>query len=321
MGLTHFPHGVSSFGQTLYGGEAPVMGKSYHVRKTTDANYDEWKAAVNHRHYDGTMSVQTTIEGALDLADDYDTIWVYPGQWKPLKTLAITQKSLRLLAVQTGPFAGQTGTEIRQWGNVACDIITVNGGAASPGPAGASNVEIAGFRFTPYGGTYTAISVGTTINTYGVYIHDNYFMAAAQLGSMLLLGTAGGYNADSIHICNNYFKKGGGAGDQSTLAAIVINYALNFLFMDNHCEQVGSGQYFIYCNSTDKTAGKFIHNTFFASETGAKAIRTGTLGVGDFYFSENRGVNYADGYLFEDSGIEGMGYNTYGPTAEAADAA
>ena len=146
---------------------APVMGKEYHVRKTADVHYDEWYNGAHFFHHDGTDSVHTTITSALDVADDFDTIWVYPGQYKEVATLDITQDSLRLLAVQMGPRRALTRTEIRQHGNVETDIISIEG---------AHNVEIAGFRLTPYNAAGTnAITIGAVTACYGGYIHDNYF--------------------------------------------------------------------------------------------------------------------------------------------------
>jgi len=309
MGLTHFPHGVSSFGQPLYGGNAPVMGKQYHVRKTDDTNYDSWYDNIQGQHSDGTDVVHTTIESALAVAEDFDTIWVYPGQWKPTGTLAITQDSLRLLAVQTGPNKAFTRTEIRQWGNVACNIITIEG---------AHNVEIAGFRLTPYGGTtYHALVVGGTAETYGAYVHDNYFYAAIQTGNMVQCGTYGGYNADSIAFINNEFYKGGTAGDQSNNAACRMLQANKFLFMGNTISTVGSGQYWMYCSDA-VMQGKILNNTFWGAESGNKGIYVGTAGAGDYCIDGNHFVNYAADSCISDPDDTCCGLNYYNETVEVS---
>jgi len=281
------------------------MGKQYHVRKTTDTNYGNWYPTMQGTHPDGTNRVHTTIESALDVADDFDTIWVYPGQWKPTKVLAITQDHLKLLAVETGPNKTFTQTEIRQWGNVAANIITIN----------AHGVEVAGFRLTPYGGTtYNAITVADAANAYGCYIHDNYFYAAAQVGSIMKCGSSS-FNADSISILNNEFWKGGTAGDQSTNAALIMKKAYKFLFAKNTITCIGSGQIYMYC--TDEVSNsKILDNVFFGAESGVIAIHIGTATAGDYCIDGNHGVNIVTGNLVETESVLALGINYVGITAE-----
>ena len=262
MPLTHFPHGVSSFGQPVYGGTAPVAGKQYHVRKTTDANYGTWYANMQAKHSDGSDVVHTTIESALAVADDFDTIWVYPGQWKPTATLNITQDSLRLLAAQTGPNKALTRTEIRQHGNAEVPIITIND---------AHNVEIAGFRLTPYtSASGVSILVASTANTYGTYIHDNYFYAVTQtaMATHIRLGT-GSFNADSTVIDNNYFLAGG-SHDASAANYTIESEVASFSVISNN-------EFICYGDTTDSKTIEvggtverlsILDNRFFCFESG-----------------------------------------------------
>jgi len=318
MPLTHFPHGVSSFGQTLYGGDAPTMGKVYHVRKTTDANYDSWYGQMQHKHYDGTYAVQTSIENALAVADDFDTIWVYPGQWKPTATLAITQDSLRLLAVQTGPNKAFTRTEIRQYGNVACAIISIND---------AHNVEVAGFRLTPAVVTagvltsYDAIAVAQTASVYGAYIHDNYFYNAVTptwSPSAIKLGVEDSFNADSIVIDNNYFLAGGSHG------ASAFNYTIEY--RNGTFGIVSNNTFICYGNTTDSITLyvsdegtdtverlSILDNRFFAFEAGTiLTIDTGNTTDGHVWIDGNHFVGQtADANCFDyqtdNSGLNYLG--------------
>ncbi len=293
MSLTNFPNGVTSFGQVLYGGEAPVMGKVYHVRKEADANYDEWFSQMDFRHYDGSRSVQATIEGAVDIADDFDTIWVYPGQWKPTKTVAITQDSLRLLAVQAGPRRALTRTEIRQHGNIDTPIASVEG---------AHNVEIAGFRLTPYAIAGTAINAGQVSASYGLYIHDNYFYGTGSGATgpcMIRLGVDAGIDCDSAYISNNDIYLGG-ASNTST-GMIEWNSATRAQIVGNSFWQHGNVATAFGINIYDALAfrGGILDNIFTNIEVGltgseAIAINNPTPAGGDGIIDGNHFVNYSD---------------------------
>ena len=106
MPVTHYPNGVSSFGSVVHGGGRPTIGREFYVRKTDDTGYAKWKEDMEHTVRGGGNSVHTTVTSALAAAAAFDTIWVYPGFYEEAASLTITQKSLRLLAVQTGPVMG-----------------------------------------------------------------------------------------------------------------------------------------------------------------------------------------------------------------------
>lgn len=297
MPLTKFPNGVSSFGSTVYGGSSPTMGREFHVRKTTDTGYEAWKRDVNHTVRGGGNSVHTSIESALSAAKDFDTIWVYPGQWKPSGVLAITQDSLRIAAVQSGPHGALTRTEIRQYGNDAVHIFTVNA---------AHNVEIAGFRLTPYdSGGYFAIMVGDTADTYGFYAHDNYFycgIGGDPGSSAVSLGVNGSHDCDSFHLMNNRFYLG---GDKDTPYAIVDwNQANRGVIRDNVFQQQSNNatNYAIKIdgsNNHDHFHGEILDNRFvFVEEDTALgvcvAIKNPTGVGGSGIIDGNVFVNYYD---------------------------
>jgi hypothetical protein len=280
-GPTNLTGGFLVNGTSVHGQGVPSMGKEYHVRKTTDAHYDEWFDMVNFAHHDGTYSVQTTITAALAVADDFDTIWVYPGQYKEVATLAITQDSLRLLAVQMGPRRALTRTEIRQHGNAEVDIISVEG---------AHNVEIAGFRLTPYNSADSnAITIGGATACYGTYIHDNYFYAPNQiLCQAIEMGAGAG--CDSIVIQNNDFWKGGSASENTYIIDWVD--APRSIIQGNTFTCVGGvNHHQIHC--TDTTAnGYLLDNVFWNNEGTAIGIYVGTPSANDYLIDGNHFINY-----------------------------
>jgi len=313
MGLTNFPNGLTSFGSVVHGGSVPTLGREFHVRKTTDTGYAAWKRAMDHTVRGGGNSVHTTINSAIAAASDYDTIWVYPGQYKETASIAITQDSLRLLAVQTGPGKALLRTEIRQHGNVETPCITVEG---------CHNVEIAGFRITPYSSASgIGIQIGNTADTYGTWIHDNYFYAVAggHQCTHIKYGNAS-YNADSTYINDNYFLGGGGQG--ASAANYTIEHVLGYFSV------IKNNTFICYGNTTDSITIKvtyssetiqrlqILDNRFFAYEVGGVlCIDVGGTVDGHTFVDGNRFIGFTANANCYDWDADNSGLNYLGHTA------
>jgi len=254
-----------------------IPRRKFHVCKDDAENADYLYNSI-----DSGMLFHTVLD-ALAVAQDYDEIIVWPGQYKETAAIAIDQPHLKLTTALIGPNKAFTQTEIRQYGNVEAHCITIE----------AHGVEVSGFRITPYGGTtYRAITVAQAANCYGCYLHDNYFYAAEQTGGILTCGSAS-FNADSIAVMNNEFWKGGNAGDQATRAAILMTKAYKHLFAGNTITQIGNTQQFLYL--TDEISNsKILDNRFWAVEAGAVAIYNGTSTLGDYFIDGNSFGGYAD---------------------------
>jgi len=294
MGITNFPNGVSSFGTVLPNCGGPVRGKEYFVRKSTDENYSSWYNQVRGKHYDSTDRVHTTINSAIDVADDWDTIWVYPGQYKEDETIAITKDGLKLLAVEQGAFGKcLLRTEIRQYGNVDTPCISVEG---------AHNVEIAGFRITPYdpGTDSVGINVGQTANTYGTYIHHNNFYGVGSSATgpcHVQLGVVDSYNADSSVLYRNCFRHGGSSND--TVGQVMWNSAHASEIRENEFWPVGNSATH-HCIKIDDAAGQrggIFDNRFMNIEVGLDgsanvAISNPAMTGGGVYIDGNHFMNW-----------------------------
>ena len=243
----------------------------------------------------------TTINEAIALAGDGDAIFVAPHQYKETATINITQDSLKLIAAETAPSHALTRTEIRQHGNVDTPCITVN----------AHNVEIAGFRITPYS-DYESIGIlaGSTADTHGLYIHDCYFYAV-EIGWMaqhIHLGiVALTYDCDSACIYNNYFYAGGtstyashsGAGF-TAFGGIQVWKGSRFDIRGNIFWQYTnhSTNYAINIYDNDGYRGNILDNRFIAAEIGVAdcvcvAINNPVAVGGDVIIDGNHFVNYA----------------------------
>jgi hypothetical protein len=293
MGLTNFPNGVTSFGSVVHGGSAPVAGREFYVRQTTDTGYAAWEKEMRHTVRGGGNAVHTTIESALAAAADWDTIWVYPGFYEPAADLDISQRGLRLLAVQTGPIMSMSSTMIYACGTAACTpVINV----------AASNVEIAGFRIYPYlGSTAVGISLAPTVSAYGSWIHDNIFYVVPEGmdGNMpvnIQMGTGAFDSAYSL-IENNYFFTGG----NRTTTKGMINWTLatRSMVRNNYFNIIGNfaTQSAIHIESAAGPRGWILDNRFFGAEIEVETMAAygilfdDTPEGGDYMVDGNSSVN------------------------------
>ena len=325
MGITNFPNGISSFGSVVHGGNSPTLGREFHVRKTADAGYARWKDQMEHTVRGGGNSVHTTIESAVAAADDFDTIWVYPGVWAPVGTLTIDQKHLKLLAADMGPNCGLSGTEIWQLGTnthssltgTNVPIFTLNG---------ANNVEIAGLRLVPYDDpTSIGISVGETTECKGTWIHDNilYNLESTQ-GSLIRLG-ASGVEAQYSLIENNYIYCGGcpstGTGQIDWVHATRSMIRNNNFMINQNSANLGC----ITMQHTAYMRGHILDNTFWGMAEATAGMVCNAVHVdaqtvpGDLYVDGNHTVNLTTPFaaiLIETSSF-GLNYKNEGAISSA----
>ena len=298
-----------------YNNGAPGLGKTYQVKTATDANYQEWRKRNYFQHYDGTSSVFNKIEDAIAVADDWDTIWVHPGFYEPPTDLEITQKGLKLLAVETGPFMSMSSTMIYACGTAACDpVINVK----------ASNVEIAGFRIFPYLlSTAVGLSIAPTVSAYGSWIHDNTFYVVPEglSGNMpvsIQMGT-GAFDAAYTLIERNYFFTGG----NRTTTKGMVNWTLatRSMVRNNLFNIIGNfaTQSAIHVESAAGPRMWILDNRFFGAEIGVSDLSA--YGVlfddtpvgGDCMMDGNHSVNLTA--LSNETGDEVNGLNYVDGTA------
>ena len=233
-----------------------------------------------------------TINEAISLAGDNDVIFVAPHQYVETTTIDITQANLKLLAVYTGPNKALIRTEIRQHGGYEVPCITCN----------VHGVEIAGFRITPYSSNIgTGIRLGSAANTYGTYIHDNYFYCVEvgdAMANAITMGVDNSFDCDSTYISNNHFFAGGnrtnGVGivewNSATRSVIEGN---TFFQYSNH-----TANYAINIYDADGYRGQILNNKFLASEIGVAgavcvAINNPVAVGGDVLIDGNHFVNYS----------------------------
>ena len=257
------------------------------------------------------VSAFTEINSALAVAGDNDVIFAAPHQYKETATINITQANLKLIAAQTGPNKALIRTEIRQHGNVDTPCITCN----------VHGVEVAGFRVTPYSAnTGTGIVLGSTANTYGTYIHDNYFYQVEvgdAMANAITMGVDASFDCDSTYISDNHFFAGGNRTDP--VGIVEWNSATRSVIEGNTFFQYTSHSTNFAINIYDAPGyrGQILSNNFYAAEIGGApnacvAINNPTSVGGDAMIDDNHFVNYGSDEACIASPIDavlGINYN------------
>jgi len=295
--VTNFQSGVASFGSVIHA-VRPTMGKEYHVRKEADANYGSWYDNIVMQHDDSSLNIQTTINAAIAVADDFDTIWVYPGEWKETATIAITQDYLKVLAVHSGPHGRcHNQTAIYQYGNVDTPCMSIDG---------CNGVEVAGLWFVPYDPSATqatgaSINVAQTANCRGVFIHHNYFYGVASGATgpcHVRLGVDASFDCDAAYLWKNDFYLGGNSNN--SYGQVEWNSATRCQIVDNNFWQHGNvaTAYAINIYDASGPRGGIFDNRFMNIEVGleasnAVAINNPDCTGGDVIIDRNQFVNYS----------------------------
>lgn len=272
--------------KVMMGGGALGPREIFYVAKAGTAAYAYLQSRVPESHFFGT------INGAVARAGDDSTVLVYPGQYKETATINITQANFKLLAAEFGPRKALIRTEIRQHGNAEVPCITCN----------VHGLEVAGFRITPYSSNIgTGIALGTAANTYGAYIHDNYFYCVEvgdAMANAITLGVDASFDCDSTYISNNHFFAGGNRTDP--VGIIEWNSATRSVIRDNTFFQYTnhSANYAINIYDAAGYRGQIIDNKFFAAEIGVTAkvcvaINNPTVVGGDVFIDGNVFVGYS----------------------------
>ena len=285
---------------SIIGGGKSPFGDVWYVDKTNGSDSSNGQTP---------STAFASIIKAVTSAGDNDTVIVAPGQYKEDATIEITQTNFTLIASNIGPDNALTQTEIRQHGNVEVPCITCN----------VAGFELAGFRITPYtSATSTGLLMGSTANTYGAYIHDNYFYcveSGATSANSIVLGVDGSFDCDSCVIAHNDFYHG--SNYTSERGIIEWNSATRCVIRDNMFHQYDNHttSYAINIYNADGYRGSILNNRFNFSELTvalgvAVAINNPVAVGGDLMIDGNHFVNYAaDDSMIASKTAECLGLN------------
>src|SRR3990167_6870794 len=214
------------------------LGKHYLVMPTTNSYYAEAAKQLQRTHYDGSALIQTTIDAALDVVDDGDTVFLAPKDMAQTDTdpnsysenLTISESNIKLIGLASGRVQGGL-PQLKVGATTTSPILTIqaagayianlgfNGAGATGGgillddDGGTSKVafgtQVSGCHFKNCKGstatdsrTGGAIQWASTGGAWQVWIHDNRFYK--NVGDVVLLGTSGSVPQDVVIEDNSF---------------------------------------------------------------------------------------------------------------------
>ncbi len=242
---------------------------------------------------------------ATNAARPFDDILVWPGEWTENATINLDQEGLRLRAALMGNGAGLVPAELWQYSGTNTPVVTV----------AAKGVEICGLQILPYADvTAIGIAVGTGVETKYCSIHDNYLraVAAANMPTLISVGTAGTYDAQMCMIENNYFRQGGcNTGDA---AQIYLGQATGTTIRGNNFLLPGNTTNYNSINAGTAIVQRVViqSNLFMAFEVGGcLVIDDGTGGTtdGHLYIDDNHFIGFTANANCFDYNADNAGIN------------
>jgi len=285
----------------LEGIQRPTLGRTFYVKKTTDADYGVFKANKNN-YYDGQARVYTSIQSAVNASLDgrCDLIIVGPGKWQE-EVYIVGKRGLRIKGAGNGLGATESGAcRMRPSDATTHYAFTTKSGQSVSGAAFhvlSRSVEISGF-YLDGGGGYTGVYLGGGLNggitgytsetASGTHIHDNFFrggsegaigvyMNGAKFGCLVednfferwtraaIQMDAGNASNEHCIIRNNEI----GADDSGTCYGVEIygegNSALDCLLRENSFRDRAATNTFTFAviNNTGSTGGlSLVRNSF-----------------------------------------------------------
>lgn len=101
MGLTHFPHGISSFGIPIYGGGliGPGAGKVFHLVTSKVSTNLYWNKLNEDRVDPNTIFSSLTDAYAAMTSDQNDALLVYPGNHLQTASLTWAKNATKIIGV------------------------------------------------------------------------------------------------------------------------------------------------------------------------------------------------------------------------------
>src|SRR3990167_5520326 len=106
MSLTNLPNGLMSMGVPIV---PSLKGNAYFVKSTSDSDYDRFYNDRYTVYSNGNGSIFSTIQGALDVCSDKDTVFIFekemaagatdPSSWAETLTVAAGKSGLSIIGV------------------------------------------------------------------------------------------------------------------------------------------------------------------------------------------------------------------------------
>lgn len=275
--LTNFPNGISSFGMPIYGsGNLPPVGNIYWVKKTTDADYDEFYADRYTILSNGKPNIYNTITAGIAALGNYDTLLITPGNYDEAGTVTLTgKKGVKIFGYNSGMQWGEGST---CWRDVTSTLDLLN-------LTGNHSVEIAGINFVVITDGKDAINF-TGLN-YSTHIHHCTFTGDVGGGAVMAYAiNAGGSNSADLYVHDCKFF------NQKTTS--IINIGQRAVIKDNFFVVVAAG---IGISGCDAAAGYNLiaDNYFLGTASTGIGINRESYTSGNLMIVNNRFLNFSAG--------------------------
>ena len=207
--------GVSPISDLRGGGNLGLLGAGnvYRVIKSDEPYVDQFMADHLFEHTDGSPSVHTDIQAALDATvearNDYVLVQPSDSDYDLTAALTLSKKAVHLIGLG-GQYGNGCGNAVRLHQTGAYSVMTLTDAA----------VEVSGFYLKHYA-TKGGITIGD--GTYGIHVHHNYIAMNLSGGTnepMIgpLIADASGYAGAWSTFEHNFIQSQGGAN--ATIAAI-----------------------------------------------------------------------------------------------------
>lgn len=259
----------------ILGGGFGTTGNIYWVKQSASSEYAAFRAEYNTTYSDGSQSVHTDIQSALDATtankDDYVIVCPDSADYDITAALTMSKSRVHLICPAGLGHQGFPSNAARIHQNtVLLDVITVS----------ADTVEIAGFFFKQSTGDGIGLGAATRWHP---HIHDNFFGMACTDGTDAygIKGT-GAVSHFSIHdnfFCN--YSPGAMSGTDNDLGSFIYfsNAGCtrglirdNFMYTGHNTEVTAAIQY--------SGCGCFIVDNFIAETAAHGASNAGVLTLG-----------------------------------------
>lgn len=287
----------------MFGAYASGPRRTRHVVKSGAANEDFLR-----RRSEGY--VYNSVNDAMSETEAFDEVVVWPGEWVEDATININKEGVTLRGWNVGSGPGMASAELWQYAGTQVPVITV----------AAKGVEICGLQILPYlSATDIGIAVGTGVETKYCWIHDNYLRSvhAANMPTLISVGTAGSYDAQMCLIENNYLRHGGCQTGSS--AQIYLGQATGTTIRGNNFLLGGGSLNYNSINAGTAIVQRIIvqSNLFMAFESGGTlAINdgTGTTTVGHMFIDDNHFIGFTGNancydYTSDNGGVNWLNYS------------
>jgi hypothetical protein len=290
MGLSRFPHGISSFGVPIHGDAfVPFVGDTYFVKKAADSDYTTFRDRYNQVTRGGQYSVCTTADEAFARAGKGDRIiFTTPDSGGHDLTCTITIGS------------SQFGLKVYGDGNTMFNQRTTikNPTAAADNTmfiVKTDKVEFAGLCFqNRKAGACIQIGDAAGQAYYNVYIHDCNFTDYGGVATYgITPGAVAGADTDQADPVNLVVER---CYFNGFVTAAIKSNGTSDAYIDNYIKVAAEGNGIHLFKHTDSRGGGLYRGNYMIGPADATTMGILVTDIGSAAFANNITDNYFVGF-------------------------